>query len=71
MSFPLPVPSEHISAGGIKVWMKPLEKIPQQYRERRGYLGDDEDGRYEIVFRYNQLFEASSEIGRTAWTRTL
>ena len=33
----------------------PLEKIPQQYRERREYISDDEDSRYQITFRYNRL----------------
>jgi len=33
----------------------PLEKIPQQYRERRDYISDDEESRYEIVLRYNRV----------------
>jgi len=37
------------------VKVTPLEKIPQQYTERREYISDDEDSRYEIVFRYNRL----------------
>jgi hypothetical protein len=37
------------------VKVTPLDKIPQQYRERREYISDDEDSRYEIVLRYNRL----------------
>lgn len=55
VNFPLPAPSEHITGGGIKVKVTPLEKITHQYRERREYISDDEDSRYEIVFRYNRL----------------
>jgi hypothetical protein len=40
---------------GIKVKVTPLEKIPQQYREKREYICDDEESRYEIVFRYNRV----------------
>ena len=55
VNFALPPPSEHITAQGIKVRVTPLGKIPGQYRERREYISDDEDSRYEIVFRYNRL----------------
>ena len=55
VNFPLPLPSEHTTPGGIKVKVTPLEKIPQQYRERREYISDDEDSRYQITFRYNRL----------------
>jgi hypothetical protein len=55
VNFPLPAPSEHITGGGIKVKVTPLDKIEHQYRERREYISDDEDSRYEIVFRYNRL----------------
>ncbi len=55
VNFPLPAPSEHITGGGIRVKVTPLEKITQQYRERREYISDDEDSRYEIVLRYNRL----------------
>ncbi len=41
-NFPLPSPSEHVTAQGIKVKVTPLEKVPQQYRERREYISDDE-----------------------------
>lgn len=54
-NLPLPLPSEHITAGGIKVKVTPLEKIPHQYREVREYISDSEDSRYEIVLRYNRL----------------
>ncbi len=55
VNFPLPLPSEHVSPQGIKVKVTPLEKVPQQYRERREYISDDEDSRYQIVLRYNRL----------------
>ena len=55
VNFPLPLPSEHITPQGIKVKVTPLDKIPQQYRERREYISDDEESRYEIVLRYNRL----------------
>ena len=55
VNFPLPLPSEHVTAQGITVKVLPLEKIPQQYRERRTYISDDEESRYEIVLRFNRL----------------
>jgi hypothetical protein len=55
VNFPMPVPSEHITPQGIKVKVTPPEKIPQQYREMREYISDDEDSRYQIVLRYNRL----------------
>ena len=55
VNFPLPLPSEHVTPQGIKVKVTPLEKIPQQYRERREYISDDEESHYEIVLRYNRL----------------
>jgi hypothetical protein len=55
VNFPLPEPSEHLSPQGIKVKVTPLDKIPQQYRERREFISDDEESRYEIVLRYNRL----------------
>lgn len=55
VNFPLPLPSEHITPQGIKVKVTPLVKIPQQYRERREYISDDEESRYEIVLRYNRV----------------
>jgi hypothetical protein len=55
VNFPLPIPSEHITPQGIRVKVTPLEKIPQQYRERREYISDDESSSYEIVYRYNRL----------------
>ncbi|HEX8930558.1 MAG TPA: hypothetical protein VGA45_16695 [Actinomycetota bacterium] len=54
-NFPPPSPSEHVTAQGIKVKVTPLEKVPQQYRERREYISDDEESRYEIVLRYNRV----------------
>lgn len=55
VNFPVPDPSEHVSAQGIKVTVTPLEKTPQQYRERRTYVSDDEGSKYEIVYRYNRV----------------
>ncbi len=55
VNFALPPQSEYVTAQGIKVKVTPLEKIPQQYRERREYVSDDEDSRYEIVLRYNRI----------------
>ena len=55
VNFPLPAPRQYTTAGGIKVKVTPLEKVAQQYRERREYVSDDEESRYEIVLRYNRL----------------
>jgi hypothetical protein len=55
VNFPLPARSEYKTAQGIRVVVTPLEKIPQQYREHREYICDDEDSRYEIVLRYNRI----------------
>lgn len=54
-NLPLPQPSEHITPGCLKVKVIPLEKIPQQYRERREYISDDEDSSYEITLRYTRV----------------
>lgn len=51
----LPAPSEYVTPQGIKVRVTPLDKVPGQYRERREYISDDEDSRYQIVFRYTRL----------------
>jgi hypothetical protein len=55
VNFPLPLPSEHVTPQGIKVKVTPLEKIQNQYREKREYVSDDEGSRYEIVLRYNSV----------------
>jgi len=52
---PLPEIAQYVSQQGIKVKAIPLEKIPTQYRERREYVSDEEDSRYEIVLRYNRV----------------
>lgn len=54
-NFPLPPIRQYVTAQGIKVKVTPLEKIPGQYREVREYISDDEESRYEIVLRYNQV----------------
>ena len=35
--------------------VKPLDKLPHQYREMREYASDDEDSRYEITYRFNRI----------------
>ena len=55
VNFPLPLPSEHITPQGITVKVTPLDKIPQQYRERREYISEEEESRYEIVLCYNRV----------------
>ena len=52
--FPLPDATSFSTEGDIDVKVTPLEKIPTQYREQREYVSDDEDSRYEIVFRFNR-----------------
>ncbi len=54
-NFALPAASEHVTPQGIRVKVTPLGKVQGQYRERREYISDDEDSRYEIVFRYTRL----------------
>jgi hypothetical protein len=55
VNYPLPAASEYITPQGIKVKVTPLDKSPGQYRERREYISDDEESRYEIVLRYNRV----------------
>jgi hypothetical protein len=52
---PLPEIAQYVTQQGIKVKATPLEKVPTQYRERREYVSDEEDSRYEIVLRYNRV----------------
>jgi hypothetical protein len=54
-NFPAPIVAEHTTAGDINVTVTPLDKRPQQFRERRAYRSDDEDSRYEIDLRYNRV----------------
>ncbi len=54
-NFPEPIVEEHITAGDINVQVTPLDKRPQQFRERRAYVSDDEESRYEITLRYNRV----------------
>jgi len=51
----MPAPSEHLTPQGIRVKVTPLDKVPGRYRERREYISDDEDSRYEIVLRYTRV----------------
>ncbi len=55
VNYALPAASEHVTPQGIRVRVTPLGKTPGQYRERREYISDDEDSRYEIVYRYTRL----------------
>jgi len=41
--------------GGIEVNVTPVDKGPLQYCERREYVSEDEDSRYEITLRYNRV----------------
>lgn len=43
------------SAGGIVVDSTPLEKLPNQYREKRNYFSDDESSAYELTCRLNRV----------------
>jgi hypothetical protein len=54
VDFPLPAESKHTTQD-IKVLVVPMEKTATQYRERRDYVSDDEESRYEIYFRYNRV----------------
>lgn len=50
---PMPDVAEYETEDGINVKIVPLEKTPTQYRERREYVSDEEESKYEIVLRYN------------------
>ncbi len=54
-NLPLPSPSSAPSTENITININPLEKLPNQYRERREYVSSAEDSRYEIVYRYNRV----------------
>ncbi len=54
-AFPMPAASAFRTEGDIDVEVKPLDKLPQQYREMREYASDDEDSRYEITYRFNRV----------------
>ncbi len=54
-NLPLPATSTGPTAADIAVNVNPLEKLPNQYRERREYVSSGEDSRYEIVYRYNRV----------------
>jgi hypothetical protein len=40
---------------GIDVKVTPLDRIPNPYRELRRYDSDDEEGRYEITYRFDRV----------------
>jgi hypothetical protein len=52
---PMPDVAEYETEDGIKVKVVPIEKTPTQYWERREYVSDKEDSKYEIVLRYNRV----------------
>lgn len=52
--FPLPDATRFTTEGDINVKVTPQEKLPTQYRELREYVSDDEDSRYQILFRFNR-----------------
>lgn len=54
-AFPMPAASAFRTEGDIDVKVKPLDKLPNQYREMREYRSDDEDSRYEITYRFNRV----------------
>ena len=43
------------SIENISINITPLEKVPNQYKERREYVSSAEDSRYEVVLRYNRV----------------
>jgi hypothetical protein len=54
-NFGAPPAASFKTEGDITVNVTPLDKLPLQYRERREYVSDDEDSRYEIVYRFNRV----------------
>ncbi|KJS10144.1 MAG: hypothetical protein VR67_19375 [Peptococcaceae bacterium BRH_c8a] len=51
---PAPAVREYTSNGDIEVKVEPVSKNVQ-YRERREYVSDTEDSRYQITLRYNRF----------------
>ena len=43
------------SIENITINITPLEKVPNQYKERREYVSSAEESRYEVVLRYNRV----------------
>jgi hypothetical protein len=54
-NFGAPPAASFRTEGDITVNVTPLDKLPLQYRERREYVSEDEDSRYEIVYRFNRV----------------
>jgi len=54
-SYPLPAARSFSTEQGIVVNVSPLEKAPLQYRERREYVSDEQESRYEINYRLNRV----------------
>jgi hypothetical protein len=53
--FPPPEEAHYPTQHDITVNVFPIEKAPTQYKERREYVSDPEDSRYEIILRYNRV----------------
>lgn len=54
-NFPAPAAVEYVTAGGIEVRTFPLDKGATEFTERREYISDDEESRYEVRLRYNRV----------------
>jgi hypothetical protein len=54
-NFPPPSSDEYTSAQGIDVLREALGKLPTQYREQRTYHSADEESRYQLTLRINQI----------------
>ena len=54
-SYALPDARSFATEQGIVVNVSPLDKIPSQYHERREYVSDEQESRYEITYRINRL----------------
>ena len=52
-NLPLPPIGTSSTPDGIDIRVVPIEKLPNQYRERREYKSDDEDSEYHLTLRYN------------------
>jgi hypothetical protein len=54
-NFPAPAAASYRTHGGLQVNVNPVDKRPSEYSERREYVSEDEDSRYEITLRYNRV----------------
>jgi len=53
--FPPPDEAHYPTQHDITVNVFPIEKAPTQYKERREYVSEPEDSRYEVILRYNRV----------------